>query len=584
MSDPEVAGSRSRRQAAGDSIASRRVQILREDVSNRIAAGEVIDRPLSIVRELLDNALDSGARNVSVWVERGGLDSIRVPDDGSGLTREDLDLCWRAHATSKIATVEDLETARTLGFRGEALSSIAVSATMEIISRPQDQRTAWRLRVRDGVRTSLEAAAGNPGTDVRVSALFEHQPARRAFLRSASAESALCAAVFLDKALAHPSVTFRMYANGELRHHLPAAGVVDRVLGAYPDLHATGLESVETSAAGVRVAVVLGRPEAARKDRRMLQVFVNGRRITEYSLVQAVEYGYTGTVPGGLHPVAFVFVRMEPALVDFNVHPAKREARFRDPGALHRLVVDAVRRRVSAATPSPAVHSPGVAEAQLPWMIGPAPQPAPVGVPEALTARTHAAPAAPAGPAPEARAGVVCYGQVFGVFLIAERGGVLYLIDQHAAHERLIFDRLNGENPTVQELLLPISFEAGPEEAAHIERARGELAASGVVVERGPGRSWEVTGLDERLGRIPEEKLLETIRGRVGEPHSIRRRLCTLAACATAVREGEPLDAATAADLAGRALALPDPRCPHGRPVWHALSRDELYRLVKREI
>lgn len=573
--------------------ASRRIHLLREDVANRIAAGEVIDRPLSIVRELLDNALDASCRSVDLWIERGGLDEVRVADDGAGMDAEDLELCYLPHATSKIETVEDLAGSTTLGFRGEALSSIGLCATLEVTSRPGEARAAHRLLVRDGRILSLEPCGGPQGTLVRVSGLFEHQPGRRQFLKSAGAESAQCAATFLDKAVAFPDVRFRFHVDGSLRHFLPACSLVERVGQAYPAAAAAGLAVVAGEREGLSVRVVLADPEHARRDRRFIQVFVNGRRIWEYSLVQAVEYGFTGTMPGGLHPVGFVFLSVDPALIDFNVHPAKREVRFRDPGAAHRLVAEVVKSFVGGRSsiglrgvPSPrSPEGSPLPEAVL-FVDSDAAAPAAVldGAGEYGRIPAPGFPrSTPAVGSSGPQEAVELLGQVFGVFLVALRGDRLYLIDQHAAHERAIFDRLMEQAPEVQELLLPICFDLTEAELRHLESVRGELRDAGIVVET-DSRGCEVTAMDARLSKVSESEIAELVSGRRGEPGSLRRSVCALAACSLAVRDGERLGEVSAQALAAEALGLPEARCPHGRPVWHSLSRGELFRLVKRAV
>ena len=294
---------------------SRRIRILREEVSRKIAAGEVIDRPFSIVRELLDNAIDAGASAIDVYLEAGGLSRVRVVDDGAGMGRDDLELCWKPHATSKIESEDDLLKVSSLGFRGEALSSIAVCSRLSITSATDPSEPALRLEVLGGELRGVEECPGRKGSVVDVAELFYNFPARRKFLRSVSAESSLCRSIFLDRAVAHPSIAFRLYGEGELKLSLPAAAPLERISLAYGQKLDSRL-LVESSAegSGFRVRIDAGRPELRRRDRKLIQVFVNRRRVAEFSLMQAVEYGFAGYVPGGWYPVAFVFVEIDPAL------------------------------------------------------------------------------------------------------------------------------------------------------------------------------------------------------------------------------------------------------------------------------
>jgi DNA mismatch repair protein MutL len=325
---------------------SRRVQILREEVSRKIAAGEVIDRPLAVVRELLDNALDAGARSVELYLEGGGLERIRVVDDGQGMSRQDLELAAQRHATSKIEHEDDLARVTTLGFRGEALASMAACARLTLTSQQEggggagspSPTGAYRLVVEGGRRLAMEPVAGLRGTTVDVAQLFYNLPARRRFLKSAASESLGCRQAFLEKALPHPSVGFRLFVDGELRLFLPAQEPRDRVAAAM-GLELQHLHLSEGKTTGARALIVAGRPELARRDRKYLHLYVNRRRIADYSLLQAAEYAFGQYVPGGSHPVAFLFLEVDPALVDFNIHPAKKEARFRNQAELRQLII-----------------------------------------------------------------------------------------------------------------------------------------------------------------------------------------------------------------------------------------------------
>ena len=331
---------------------SRRIRILREEVSRKIAAGEVIDRPFSIVRELLDNAIDAGARSVDVSLEGGGLTRVRVVDDGAGMGSDDLALCGQPHATSKIETEDDLLRATSLGFRGEALSSIALCSRLVMVSCSDPRGPACRLEVQGGRRIALEPAQGRRGTVVDVSELFFNYPARRKFLKSASAEAGLCRSIVVDRAAAHPDIAFRLFSDEQVRLSLPPASPVARIAQSH-DLDPRLLAESSESGDGFTVSVIAGSPELRRRDRRLLQCFVNRRRVTEFALLQAVEFGFSGYMPGGWHPAAFVFVQIDPSLADFNIHPAKKEVRFRSLPDVHRAVVAAVRKMLEPRAPVP---------------------------------------------------------------------------------------------------------------------------------------------------------------------------------------------------------------------------------------
>ena len=338
------------------------IKVLDDQVADRIAAGEVIERPFSIVRELIDNALDAGADEVAVELDSGGLGQIAVRDNGRGIARADLDRVALRHATSKISDERDLQRVTTLGFRGEALASIAACARLQVVSRTRAEAGAGRL-VADGRERRITGTAAAAGTRVQVTRLFADLPARRRFLRRPGTETTLCRRVVLEKALAHPQVTFRLAVDGSPDTVLAAADLRQRVAEVLGSRVAPGdLLHAHRRFADFGVTVVGARPELARRDRSHLMVFVNRRRIREYGLAQAVEYGYGAVLPGGRHPVACLFVDIAPHLVDFNVHPAKREARFRNLAPLHQAVV----RVVQAAASQSGLRSPMAAPPPVP--------------------------------------------------------------------------------------------------------------------------------------------------------------------------------------------------------------------------
>ncbi len=551
---------------------ARRIRILRAEVSRKIAAGEVIDRPFSIVRELLENAIDAGAAVIDVHLEAGGLSRVRVVDDGAGMPPDDLALCWQPHATSKIETEDDLLRVTSLGFRGEALSSIAVCSRLEVVSCTGGKEPAHRLEVRGGRQVSMEACQGRKGTVVDVTELFYNYPARKKFLRSVSAESGLCRAVFIDRAVAHPGIAFRLFIDNEMKLSLPAAQLVDRIGLAYGQLldsRMLGIASVDGDS--FSVMMVAGRPELRRRDRKLVQCFVNGRRVSEFSLVQAAEYGFAGHMPGGWHPVAFVFVNISPELIDFNIHPAKKEIRFRNLPEVHKAVVEAAR---TLLAPEPRLQDKAAPVSLSGALYTEAP-PARAVVDFPLSTRQEGAQiAAP----PED--GIRFLGQVFGVFLVFELPGRLLVLDQHAAHERIIFERLGARAPAMQEMLFPLCFDVSDEEETRIIQAAEDLEEMGIAVRRAGARAFELTALSADFHALAEGRLVELVRGVGGEQWKYAFR--ATAACRLAIKEGDRVDPVTAHELCAQALKLPVPRCPHGRPIWHELSEETLLRLVDR--
>jgi DNA mismatch repair protein MutL len=562
---------------------SRRIHLLRDEVSRKIAAGEVIDRPFSIVRELLDNAIDAGATSIEVSLEAGGAGRVRVVDNGAGMSPEDLALAWQPHATSKIDSEDDLLTVTSLGFRGEALSSIALCSRLSITSSQGGDAAPHRVEVHGGRQVAFEASLGRTGTIVDVSELFFNYPARRKFLRAASAESALCRSVFVDRAVAWPGITFRLVTDGDLKLALPATGPVERVGAAWASLlDPRQLKSCSASGDGFEVFVVAGEPSLRRRDRKLLQGFVNGRRVSEFALLQAAEHGFMGFMPGGWFPVAFVFVRIDPSLVDFNIHPAKKEVRFRNLPDVHHAIVEAVKSMladVPLPSPGPGTYRSGSRAAATGGMtFDQAFREAGAGapgrqVPEAAGIGESAADAAPR---------IRFLGQVFGVFLLFELPGRLILMDQHAAHERILFEKLGARSPSLQEMLFPLSFDASEDESRRLSAAGQELEELGVSLRRAGAGTWEVMSVSEDLVNVPEGDLVDLLRSAGGKEwqHAFRAG----AACRMAIKEGDRVDPATAVELCRQALELPVPRCPHGRPIWHEMSEETLLRLVDRPL
>ena len=322
---------------------NRPVRTLNPEVARKIAAGEVIDRPNAIIRELMDNSIDAGASSITVEISGGGIDKIRIIDDGTGMTKEDLENCARPHATSKIESEVDLMNLSTLGFRGEALAYIAA------VSRLSIQSGGYKMRASITEDHIIEAAAPLKGTIVQAEGLFENFPARRQFLKRPATEGIMCRNTFIEKALARPDLAFRFIADGETKLDLPASqSQKDRFVMANsysegPDLfyefgQSSGGENPEWS-----FNVVIGEPAVSRTNKKEIFIYANGRRIQEYSLVQAVEYGAQGFFPNGTYPVAAVFAQVRPDLIDFNIHPAKREARFSDISALHHGLSSSIR-------------------------------------------------------------------------------------------------------------------------------------------------------------------------------------------------------------------------------------------------
>ena len=624
------------------SAAYKPVKALNPETARKIAAGEVIDRPAAVIRELLDNAIDAGSSKVQVEISGGGIERIRVTDNGCGMSREDLAICTDTHTTSKISTAEDLLSLHSLGFRGEALSSIKAVSNLEITST-RSGPAAWKLQL-----GKIFPARLNAGTVVQVENLFENFPARKQFLKRAAAETALCRTVFLDKALPHYTIEMRFITDGELRFLLPSAqSLRERCLAAFSFKEPETLFfEIEGNGEHFSFRVVLGSPDVVRSDKRSIMVFVNGRRITEFGLTQAIEYGSEGYFPNGGHPVAFLFLTVAPSRVDFNIHPAKKEARFQDYSAIHHAVSSAVGsfyRQHTVASLLKEKYDPDLtrpfdfqrgesdgnlkqqsgvqseygnrqdgygsafrqiaATAAVPYSAGGhiIPPPAAMGTSfadEAWESLSYAAAtdSVAQGTAPVASesapymqnppdippADFKLLGQVAGTFIAVEKNDALYLIDQHAAHERIIFEQLQHNIGGVQELLIPYRIITSSEENdAFIRKHRELLCEAGFALADEGAGVWQVTAVPARWTGT-ERDLIRDITGVRKNAGNILYQILASAACRAACKDHAILDPVTQQRIAAQAFELPEPICPHGRPIWIVLTREELFKRVKR--
>jgi len=601
--------------------AAPRIRVLPADLVNQIAAGEVVERPASAVKELAENALDAEAGRLEIALRGSGIDEILVRDDGHGMSREEAALALIRHATSKLATEEDLRRIATFGFRGEALPAIAAVSRLRLLTRRPDDAEGTEVLAEEGREPVVRPAGAPPGTTVVVRDLFYRTPARRKFLKSARTELAACVRAVEWLALSNPAVGFTLHHDGRpLRRFLPCAATADRVREVFPDVPLT---PVEGALEGVAVLAFLGGPEHARPGARNLELLVNGRRVADRAIVAAVAAAYEGMLPAGALPPGVVYVNLDPAAVDVNVHPRKEEVRFVNPRQIYAVVRHVLRdglaraRTVGSAAGAPPGPSPAAAaEEARPWRppvpepLGPrtfglVPPPSPAvplpTFPAESAFRPGAAPAlrSPPGPAAESppvalRAGsfaaLVPAGQVFLTYLICEGEDRVVLIDQHAAHERVVYEDLraalrSGPLPS-QSLLEPLPAPLRADLLAVVEEERDTLARLGFDVEAfGPDRAL-LRAHPAGLRGDPVEALRETLavltHGRGGERAVVERGLATVA-CHSAIRAGKRVSDAEVRALLRRMDEVDfGDHCPHGRPAWTVITRAELERMFGR--
>jgi DNA mismatch repair protein MutL len=589
-----------------------KIRVLEPRVVSKIAAGEVIERPASVVKELVENSLDAGASRIEVSIEKGGLAKITVADDGEGMDPDDLQLAIRRHTTSKIATEEDLERITTLGFRGEALASIVEVSRVTITTRARGREEAVRLEVAGGEVLALEPCGRAPGTTVEVSELFYNTPARRKYLRSEQAEGYHILRTMKRFVLAQRGVHFALTSDGRSVLEAPAQrDLRERLALLYGPEFARRLIEVQSEGNLIRVSGLIALPEEGRADRQDQFIFVNGRYVRDQAVSFALARAYEGLVKGGKFPPVFLFIELSPELVDVNVHPRKEEVRFTDP----RLVQAEVKRAVEAgllsrqivpklgeARPGPGAKAtkairPGRGRGQLALRKPLAGQPLGLDLRKELAASAHRpGPELPAQSG-EARPTWKILGQLHNTYILVQTEEGLELIDQHVAHEQVLYERFlaqlqEGEIPR-QRLLIPLALEL-PREEAELLAAHRELLEErlGIGLEPFGGRSFIIRDwpqvLAERLTKERAREALEKVSrlleaGEEPEFAEFVEEVAAELACAAAITKNTPLSPEEMEGLVRQLQALENPyRCPHGRPIVVKYTLEDLERRFSR--
>ncbi len=562
-----------------------RIRVLERNTVDRIAAGEVVERPASVVKELVENSLDAGAGTIEVRLEDGGKESISVRDDGCGMPADDVQLAVQSHSTSKICDIDDLQSLQTYGFRGEALSSISSVADVTIRSKEHGRTEGFEVLVEDGTTVGSSAVGCPEGTEVVVEHLFRSIPARMKQLRSGSVEMAHCRETVTDFVLCRPGISFRLFSGGDLvLAHAADEGMEGALTIAFGHKVASGMLDGHAEGDGVRVETHLARLEHTRSSPSDLRIFVNHRPVRSRRMVSAVVKVFGSRIMKDRYPIGVLKVLVDGSVVDVNVHPTKREVRFDDEP----LVVDVVMRCVADAVegpdlsfrydltrfsetfesefPAAMMGSSGAAQSQLPVADGDGDS--------------------------DGQHGIRPLAQIMGTYILAESGDDLLLIDQHAASERVVYERVlaavdEGDEMS-QELLTPLVLTLTPTESKTLGENLDMLSKAGFRIEPFGGDAYSMRSVPTVLGLAQGERSLRDILSDLADmsaPKRMGQEFIWRVACHTSIRAGENLSNAQMCQLISDLMGTESPyTCEHGRPTMIVLSPVDLEKLFKRRV
>ncbi len=605
-----------------------RIHLLPEDVASQVAAGEVIERPASVVKELVENSIDAHARRIEVKIRRGGVSTITVTDDGIGMDRDDALLCLERHATSKIRTGHDLAAIATLGLRGEALPSIASVSRFRLATREREALAGTEVLVNGGKIETVRDGGEAPGTQIEVRQLFYNLPARRKFLRSENTESSHVEQQLQLQAIGHPEIGF-VYVNDERTvHQLPAtASLIDRIRDLNGGALAEQLLEVPAETInGIAMRGFIGKPGISRSTRAQQIVFINGRAVDNTTVHYALREGYHTALMKGAYPVTFLFIDMDPAAVDVNVHPAKREVRFREPQAVKEVIVETIRKTIETGrggwsrtfAPAPAPEesgpeTPPLIEAreqvamqrdwtsfkpepgQMPTQphLAPEYRQAPEALPSPIPAQ------APAPSTARKEKGAAENFRILGVlgklYVLMENEAGLVLVDQHAAHERILFEelrrRMEDQGVPSQRLLIPLTIQVSPRDHDWIMQNTATLQKMGIAIEQFGAGTFKIDALPQFI-RAPDplqlvRDIIDELRQTSAQSSKLRlgEDVIATTVCRHAVKANDYLREPELVRLIQDLLACDLPYCcPHGRPTMIQISYSELEKKFGRKV
>ncbi|MGZ3525669.1 MAG: DNA mismatch repair endonuclease MutL [Thermodesulfobacteriota bacterium] len=583
----------------------RKIEILPESVSQSIAAGEVVERPASVVKELMENAIDAGSSEITVELKAGGLQLIRVMDDGEGMDREDVPLALQRYATSKVRKAEDLYAIHTLGFRGEALPSIAQVSKVTLRTRTANSLSGTKLSCEGGETKSISETGCPIGTDVEVTDLFYNIPVKRKFLKSIRSELRAALSHFVRLSLSHPKISFKLVHDGRTLHeYLKTESPLVRIEAIFGKEMYQHLQPVGFEWGDIRVSGFAGLPSFSKRNAEGIYFYVNQRFIKDRMIYKAILDGYRHFIPGNQFPIAILFITLPPSAVDVNVHPTKAEVKFKDPERVYQAVLAAIRALLESKESLSQTGEKASAEGKDWFSLGKAHPPFPGQ--ETLSF----SPALGPGKSEEGymvREGQEAHwnlenrwhslvlGQVDGTYILCEKDGNLIFIDQHAAHERILFEKYKrdyeSKSMISEKLLLPILMELSVEESCILESAGEALKKIGFEIESIGENLFAIRSIPTFVDQKDTKEMIRGILDELSFPEGKEKGgeealdtiLITLA-CHSAIRGNFPLKREEMDRLLGDLAAFhPASTCPHGRPIFFVLPLEELRKQFKRK-
>ena len=600
-----------------------RIRLLSETVASQVAAGEVVERPASVVKELIENSIDAGAHNIEIMIRRGGISLVRVVDDGCGMDRDDALLSLERHATSKIRSAADLQAIATLGFRGEALPSIASVSRFRLSTREANAIAGMEIIVNGGKIDIVRDAGEASGTQIEVRSLFYNLPARRKFLRSENTEGRNIEHQIHLQAIGHPQIAFTLLRDDRLVFQLPATVTLsDRIRDLYgPDLLERLIEIGGNGSSKIQISGFIGQAGLSRQTRAQELIFVNGRAIQSGLLTAAVREGYHTALMKGQYPVTFLFLDLDPGAVDVNVHPAKREVRFRDPTEVREAIVRCIwqtlergriewQEKFRAPVPQPLsagkIPAPAMAEPQLETVVSPESvrirpvefAPPTHFVPDSRKESVIGVGDPGRGTVPSKDTAPQQF-QIIGVlnklYVLMENANGLVLVDQHAAHERILFEelrrRMEEQGVPAQRLLLPQTFDLPPRDADWVERNLSILQKMGIGIESFGPNTFKIDSLPGFLNVSDPTQFMRKViddlknASNSSSPMRLGEEMIAKTVCRHAVKANDPLRYPEVEKLIQDLLECDLPYCcPHGRPTMIQISLAELEKKFGRKV